>query len=200
MSLKDNILEWTKNYEKHEFDIDLNKLRNIFMNIIIKFIINENCHNTCIKYLNNKERKYIHELAGGCGLETCSRGKKNRKIFINKPNNWKFDNTKFICIDYHKHENHNKTKYNNSLSKEDNNLIRFVEDEINRIDGYECDRCDLKLTKENILDGFYLAHNLYQNEFYCCNCLERMPISPYKEEIIGIYTEDLEKYKFLMTL
>ena len=58
--LKDNILEWTKKYEKHEFDIDLNKLKNIFMNIIIKFIINENCHNTCIKYLNNKERKYIH--------------------------------------------------------------------------------------------------------------------------------------------
>ncbi len=200
-SLEDKIQEWIKQYEIHSSDINLNKLREILTNIIIKFIIDKNYNHECVNHLNNKERKYIHELAGGCGLKTRSRGKKeNRKIFIKKPSTWDFDNTKFIYIGNHQSGKYNKTGYNNSLSKEENNFIQYVENEIDRIIGCECEKCNSKLTKENILDGFYLAYNLYKNKIFCCNCLEKMPMSPYKEELVGIYTEDLEKYKSLINL
>lgn len=191
MSITENkVLEWIKKYEKNYYDIDLIKLREILIN----FIINKDCYETCLKHLNDKERKYIHIMAGGCKLKTCSRGKKeNRKIFIKKALLWEFDNTEFIYIEYHKSKKY--SKYNSSLTKEENDFIKSVDCNINNIIGSECEKCSLKLTKENILEGFYLAYNLYKDTIFCCNCIQKMPMSPHKEELVGIYTEDLEKYK-----
>jgi len=182
-----DILTWINKYEKNEENIDTDSLKSVFIDFIDKV---ENKEIT-ISGLNNSERKYLHMLSSGCGIKSKSKGKNDRTLYLTKKEGWKFNPNKYI------RQKSFMYKRQKNLSP-DEIFIRKIESDIKHVSGEVCEECGLELSKSNILTGSYLIFNLYEWWIKCPECVSKKPMSPHKEELIGIYSEDLEKYLNIM--